>query len=123
MIEDKRRRNTAASARFRLKKKARAVNLERTVSDLEGRANDLEKEASELRRENTFLKNLIMQRATRRRGGGHRDQQEGPSSRPDQSDSGSEEGDESTDSEEARASRQKGKSKGKGKQKESDAGE
>lgn len=45
--DDKRRRNTAASARFRIKKKQRAHDLERTVSDLTGRAEDLEREASD----------------------------------------------------------------------------
>ncbi|KDQ54812.1 hypothetical protein JAAARDRAFT_105377, partial [Jaapia argillacea MUCL 33604] len=58
--EDKRRRNTAASARFRIKKKQKVLNLERTVSDLTGRAEDLEREATELRRENGWLKEIIM---------------------------------------------------------------
>ncbi|KAF9065421.1 hypothetical protein BDP27DRAFT_1332039, partial [Rhodocollybia butyracea] len=60
IVEDKRRRNTAASARFRIKKKQRNLNLERTVSDLTGRADELEKEASDLRRENGWLKEIIM---------------------------------------------------------------
>ncbi|KAJ7139752.1 hypothetical protein C8R44DRAFT_605859 [Mycena epipterygia] len=54
--EDKRRRNTAASARFRIKKKQRTLDLERSVSDLTGRAEELEREASDLRRENGWLK-------------------------------------------------------------------
>ncbi|KAJ7456610.1 hypothetical protein FB451DRAFT_610302 [Mycena latifolia] len=58
--EDKRRRNTAASARFRIKKKQRTLDLERSVSDLTGRAEDLEREASDLRRENGWLKEIIM---------------------------------------------------------------
>ncbi|KIY51318.1 hypothetical protein FISHEDRAFT_70958 [Fistulina hepatica ATCC 64428] len=58
--EEKRRRNTAASARFRIKKKERTLNLERSVSDLEGRAEDLEREAADLRRENSWLKEMVM---------------------------------------------------------------
>ncbi|KAJ4476590.1 hypothetical protein J3R30DRAFT_306591 [Lentinula aciculospora] len=63
--EDKRRRNTAASARFRIKKKQRNLNLERTVSDLTGRADDLEKEAADLRRENGWLKEIVMLKGSR----------------------------------------------------------
>lgn len=58
--EDKRRRNTAASARFRIKKKQRILNLERSLSDLKGRAKDLEGEAAELRRENGWLKEIVV---------------------------------------------------------------
>ncbi|KAJ7655192.1 hypothetical protein DFH06DRAFT_494164 [Mycena polygramma] len=58
--EDKRRRNTAASARFRIKKKQRTLDLERSVSDLSGRADELEREASDLRRENGWLKEIVM---------------------------------------------------------------
>ncbi|KIK98493.1 hypothetical protein PAXRUDRAFT_823784 [Paxillus rubicundulus Ve08.2h10] len=58
--EDKRRRNTAASARFRIKKKQKTLNLERTVSDLTGRAEELEREATELRRENGWLKEIVL---------------------------------------------------------------
>ncbi|KAK7064544.1 cytochrome C oxidase assembly protein COX19 [Favolaschia claudopus] len=58
--EDKRQRNTAASARFRIKKKQRTLALERTVSDLSGRADELEREAADLRRENGWLKEIVM---------------------------------------------------------------
>ncbi|KAI6005168.1 hypothetical protein F5J12DRAFT_835269 [Pisolithus orientalis] len=58
--EDKRRRNTAASARFRVKKKMRTLNLERTVADLTGRTEELEREAADLRRENGWLKEIIL---------------------------------------------------------------
>ncbi|KAF8272939.1 hypothetical protein EI94DRAFT_1557509, partial [Lactarius quietus] len=57
--EEKRRRNTAASARFRVKKKLRTIDLERTVSDLTGRVGELEQEASDLRRENGWLKEIV----------------------------------------------------------------
>ncbi|KIM85481.1 hypothetical protein PILCRDRAFT_5774 [Piloderma croceum F 1598] len=60
ITEDKRRRNTAASARFRIKKKQRSLNLDRSVSDLTGRAEELEREATELRRENGWLKEIVM---------------------------------------------------------------
>ncbi|KAF7320043.1 Cytochrome C oxidase assembly protein COX19 [Mycena kentingensis (nom. inval.)] len=58
--EDKRRRNTEASARFRIKKKLRTLELERSVSDLSGRAEELEREAADLRRENGWLKEIVM---------------------------------------------------------------
>lgn len=63
--EEKRRRNTAASARFRIKKKQKTVNLERSVSDLTGRAEELEREVSDLRRENGWLKEIVMLKGTR----------------------------------------------------------
>jgi Basic region leucine zipper len=58
--EDKRRRNTAASARFRLKKKEREVALETKSKDLEVRVNELERECEGLRRENGWLKGLVV---------------------------------------------------------------
>ncbi|KAG1716335.1 hypothetical protein ID866_819 [Astraeus odoratus] len=60
IAEDKRRRNTAASARFRIKKKLKVLNLERTVADLAGRTEELEREAADLRRENGWLKEIIL---------------------------------------------------------------
>ncbi|CAE6491131.1 unnamed protein product [Rhizoctonia solani] len=60
ITEDKRRRNTAASARFRVKKKQRTMELEQAVVELEGRADELEKEAVELRRENGWLKEMVI---------------------------------------------------------------
>jgi hypothetical protein len=59
-IEDKRRRNTAASARFRLKKKEREAALEGKAKELESKANELEKECKDLRRENEWLKGLVV---------------------------------------------------------------
>ncbi len=58
--EDKRRRNTAASARFRLKKKEREAALERKAKELETRVSELEKECEALRRENGWLKGLVV---------------------------------------------------------------
>ncbi len=58
--EDKRRRNTAASARFRLKKKEREVALEKKSKELEIRLTELERECEGLRRENGWLKGLVV---------------------------------------------------------------
>lgn len=58
--EDKRRRNTAASARFRLKKKEREQALERKAKELEVRVTELERECEGLRRENGWLKGLVV---------------------------------------------------------------
>ncbi|KAF9535473.1 hypothetical protein CPB83DRAFT_841811 [Crepidotus variabilis] len=60
ITEEKRRRNTAASARFRIKKKHKTITLERSVSDLTGRAEELEREVADLRRENGWLKEIVM---------------------------------------------------------------
>jgi hypothetical protein len=58
--EDKRRRNTAASARFRLKKKEREAALETKAKDLETKVVELERECEALRRENGWLKGLVV---------------------------------------------------------------
>jgi hypothetical protein len=58
--EDKRRRNTAASARFRLKKKEREAALEGKAKELEAKVNELERECEGLRRENGWLKGLVV---------------------------------------------------------------
>jgi len=60
VTEDKRRRNTVASARFRIKKKLKTLNLERSVADLTGRTEELEREATDLRRENAWLKEIVL---------------------------------------------------------------
>lgn len=59
-VDDKRRRNTAASARFRLKKKEREAALERRAKELEDRVTELERECEGLRRENGWLKGLVV---------------------------------------------------------------
>ncbi|EJU04527.1 hypothetical protein DACRYDRAFT_21032 [Dacryopinax primogenitus] len=58
--EDKRRRNTAASARFRLKKKEREAAMERNLKHLESRVVELEREAEGLRKENGWLRGLLV---------------------------------------------------------------
>jgi hypothetical protein len=60
--EDKRRRNTAASARFRVKKKQREQALEKTAKEMTEKANRLEKRVRELEMENKWLKGLITER-------------------------------------------------------------
>ncbi|KAJ3982768.1 hypothetical protein F5890DRAFT_303121 [Lentinula detonsa] len=58
--EDKRQRNTAASARFRLKKKEREIALENKAKELEIRVSELERKCEGLRRENGWLKGLVV---------------------------------------------------------------
>lgn len=60
--EDKRRRNTAASARFRVKKKQREATLERTVKDITEKNASLEARVGQLEMENRWLKNLITEK-------------------------------------------------------------
>ena len=60
VAEDKRRRNTAASARFRLKKKEREAALEKKSKELEDRLTQLERECEALRKENGWLKGLVV---------------------------------------------------------------
>jgi hypothetical protein len=60
--EDKRRRNTAASARFRIKKKEREKNLERTVKEVTAKNTTLENRITQLEMENRWLKNLITEK-------------------------------------------------------------
>lgn len=58
--EDKRRRNTAASARFRVKKKMREQALERTVKETNQKNEALEARVSQLELENHWLRGLVM---------------------------------------------------------------
>jgi hypothetical protein len=60
--EDKRRRNTAASARFRIKKKMREQALERTAREMSTKAETLESRVKELEREIKWLKNLLIEK-------------------------------------------------------------
>lgn len=57
--EDKRRRNTAASARFRVKKKQREQALEQEAKELRERVAVLEKEVDTLKTENGWLRGII----------------------------------------------------------------
>lgn len=60
--EDKRRRNTAASARFRVKKKQREQALERTLKDTQEKNSKLEARIGQLEMENKWLKDLITEK-------------------------------------------------------------
>jgi len=60
--EDKRRRNTAASARFRVKKKQREQALERTVKEVQDKNSKLEAKVTQLELENKWLKELITEK-------------------------------------------------------------
>jgi hypothetical protein len=60
--EDKRRRNTAASARFRVKKKQREQALEKTAKEMSDKAQALEKRVQELDMENKWLKEIITEK-------------------------------------------------------------
>lgn len=69
--EDKRRRNTAASARFRQKKKEREADLERRANQMTDRCDELQKRIGALETENRWLRELITERSRNRgrRGG------------------------------------------------------
>lgn len=58
--EDKRRRNTAASARFRVKKKQREQALEKSAKEMSDKVSSLESKVSQLETENKWLKNLLV---------------------------------------------------------------
>jgi hypothetical protein len=60
--EDKRRRNTAASARFRIKKKQREQALERTAKEMAEKVTILEGRISALETENKWLKSLVTEK-------------------------------------------------------------
>lgn len=58
--EDKRRRNTLASARFRQKKKEREAAMERKARELDDRVANLDRECESLRKENRMLRGLLV---------------------------------------------------------------
>jgi len=60
--EDKRRRNTAASARFRIKKKQREQALEKNAKEMTEKAQRLETKVHQLEMENKWLKSLITEK-------------------------------------------------------------
>ncbi|KAF9870489.1 hypothetical protein CkaCkLH20_11979 [Colletotrichum karsti] len=60
--EDKRRRNTAASARFRVKKKQREQALEKSAKEMSDKVSQLEARINLLETENRWLKNLVMEK-------------------------------------------------------------
>ncbi|KPM44985.1 hypothetical protein AK830_g1539 [Neonectria ditissima] len=60
--EDKRRRNTAASARFRIKKKQREQALEKSAKEMSEKVSNLESKVQQLEMENKWLKNLLVEK-------------------------------------------------------------
>ncbi|OBZ82362.1 Regulatory protein cys-3 [Choanephora cucurbitarum] len=60
--EEKRKRNTAASARFRIKKKQREQTMERTVKEMTEKSASLESRVKELELEIKFLRNLLIEK-------------------------------------------------------------
>lgn len=60
--EDKRRRNTAASARFRVKKKLREQEMERTTKELQDKVSTMETRIMQLEMENRWLKSLVVEK-------------------------------------------------------------
>lgn len=67
--EDKRRRNTAASARFRIKKKQREQALEKSAKEMTEKAQRLETKVHQLEMENKWLKSLITEKNDFTKGG------------------------------------------------------
>lgn len=64
--DDKRKRNTAASARFRIKKKLREQEMERSSLMMQQRMNELETRLKQLELENKWLKTLVGERSEAR---------------------------------------------------------
>ena len=60
--EDKRRRNTAASARFRVKKKQREAALEKSAKEMSEKLRYLESRVGTLEMENKLLKELVTEK-------------------------------------------------------------
>ncbi len=60
--EDKRRRNTAASARFRIKKKQREQALEKSAKEMMDKVTALEGRIQQLETENKWLKNIVLEK-------------------------------------------------------------
>jgi len=60
--EDKRKRNTAASARFRIKKKQREQALEKSAKEMTEKVTALEGRISALETENKWLKSLVTEK-------------------------------------------------------------
>ncbi|KAF9301558.1 hypothetical protein BGZ74_006575 [Mortierella antarctica] len=63
--DDKRRRNTAASARFRHKKRLREQILEKTAKEMTAKSEILESKVRELEMEIKWLRGLIVEKETR----------------------------------------------------------
>lgn len=64
--DEKRRRNTAASARFRIKKKLREQEMEKNLKVMQQRLSEQDERIKQLEMENTWLKNLVVEKNTER---------------------------------------------------------
>ncbi|KAI9473820.1 MAG: hypothetical protein EXX96DRAFT_528747 [Benjaminiella poitrasii] len=62
--EDKRRRNTAASARFRVKKKMREQAMEQSVREMSDKSERLQDRINHLEAEIKFLRSLLLNKST-----------------------------------------------------------
>ncbi|KAI8581896.1 hypothetical protein K450DRAFT_229769 [Umbelopsis ramanniana AG] len=60
--EDKRRRNTMASARFRQRKKLREAALESTAKEMTDKANSLQEKVNALEKEAKWLRSLLVEK-------------------------------------------------------------
>jgi hypothetical protein len=60
--DDKRKRNTAASARFRVKKKMREQALQKTACEMTDKASHMEQRVNELEREIKWLRALVVEK-------------------------------------------------------------
>ena len=63
---DKKRRNTAASARFRFKKKLKEKQMENKIQNLENLIINLENQLNNLEMENKLLRNMITVKGTQK---------------------------------------------------------
>ncbi|KAI7857536.1 hypothetical protein BDC45DRAFT_435395, partial [Circinella umbellata] len=61
--EDKRRRNTAASARFRAKKKVREQAMEQSVKEMSEKSDKLEERVKSLEQEIKWLRTLLIEKS------------------------------------------------------------
>ncbi|KAK1923032.1 hypothetical protein DB88DRAFT_493527 [Papiliotrema laurentii] len=57
--EDKRQRNTLASAKFRAKRKKHMENISKRIEELEGEQTSLTRDVAELKQENKFLREMV----------------------------------------------------------------
>ncbi|KAI9008838.1 hypothetical protein CLU79DRAFT_505429 [Phycomyces nitens] len=60
--EDKRKRNTAASARFRMKKKMKEHDLEKQTTEMIQKTEELEAHVRELEKEIKWLRELVVEK-------------------------------------------------------------
>ncbi|KAI9299174.1 hypothetical protein K502DRAFT_326742 [Neoconidiobolus thromboides FSU 785] len=64
-VLDKRRRNTLASARFRIRKKQKELELEKNAKELAEKVDDLNQKVKDLEKENKWLRSLLLEKSSR----------------------------------------------------------